>query len=358
MDRRILVTLAAVGLVALAVGAPLVIAVRGDEPSLTQVVVAPGHDSFAIVTRSGGGLADPSLAAGRDDVTRWSAVAAFPWIERDAFHRDLVRGAAPGSTIALADGATLRVPAADHLRVVFVGDTGAGDAAGRVLSEAAAQKPDLVVHLGDVAYAYGDERVWDGWMGLVASSLPGVPIAYATGNHDVERGVDAAQMEGLRGAAAYYSFDAGPVHFVVLDSNHVDDAQARWLDRDLATAQAADAAWIVPVEHAPWYSSGTTHGSDVDAQKAFASLFAKHGVKLAVAGHEHNYERTTPIAGVTYVVTGGGGAALYNDFQSPSPAWSAARHEGHELVVIDFAKGSASARVLATDGSAVDAFTL
>jgi hypothetical protein len=28
-------------------------------------------------------------------------------------------------------------------------------------------------------------------------------------------------------------------------------------------------------------------------------------------GHDHNYERTVPIGGVTYIVTGGGGKRLY-----------------------------------------------
>jgi hypothetical protein len=30
-------------------------------------------------------------------------------------------------------------------------------------------------------------------------------------------------------------------------------------------------------------------------------------VKLVLAGHEHDYERTRPVDGVTYVITGGGG---------------------------------------------------
>jgi hypothetical protein len=35
-------------------------------------------------------------------------------------------------------------------------------------------------------------------------------------------------------------------------------------------------------------------------------LFAQYGVDLALAGHDHDYQRSVPIEGVLYVVTGGG----------------------------------------------------
>jgi hypothetical protein len=41
------------------------------------------------------------------------------------------------------------------------------------------------------------------------------------------------------------------------------------------------------------------------------SLFQKHGVKLVFQGHDHLYYRTVR-SGITYVVTGGGGAPLYD----------------------------------------------
>lgn len=355
--RRKLLFVAVALLVAGAVAAPLVVAIRGDEPAGPMVVVAPGHDSFVLVHRSGAGFGATVATDGSETSVHWIRTSGFPWIEREAFQRDLLRDRPAGSTVDLGS-ATLRVPPADRLRVAFVGDTGDGPDAERVLAQVAAQKPDLVVHVGDVAYAFGDERRWDHWMGLVGSALPGVPVAYVTGNHDEDSPLDVAEMEGLRGGETYYGFDLGPVHFAVLDSNAVGDAQARWLDQDLAAAQAAGSRWIVPVEHHPWYSSGTTHGSLAAAQEKLSPILAKHGVKLAVSGHEHNYERTSPIEGVTYVVTGGGGGPLYSDFQSPSPAWSAVRHEGHEFLLVDFARDGAQARALTPDGKTVDAFNL
>jgi hypothetical protein len=36
----------------------------------------------------------------------------------------------------------------------------------------------------------------------------------------------------------------------------------------------------------------------------------RHGVQLYINGHDHNYERSKPIDGITYLVVGGGGASL------------------------------------------------
>ena len=39
-------------------------------------------------------------------------------------------------------------------------------------------------------------------------------------------------------------------------------------------------------------------------------ILEKHKVPLVLNGHDHDYERTTPQNGVTYVVTGGGGVGV------------------------------------------------
>lgn len=107
---------------------------------------------------------------------------------------------------------------------------------------------------------------------------------------------------GLPGAELA-SFDWGPVHFVALDTERVGAEQAEWLDRDL---EQNTLPWSVAYMHRPPYSSGK-HGGSESVREAFSPLFEKHGVPLVLAGHDHDYERTRVIAGVTYVVTGGGG---------------------------------------------------
>ncbi|MGQ0823726.1 MAG: hypothetical protein ACT4OX_01630 [Actinomycetota bacterium] len=40
-------------------------------------------------------------------------------------------------------------------------------------------------------------------------------------------------------------------------------------------------------------------------RRAFAPLFTRTGVNLVCSGHDHDYQRSVPIDGVTYVVSGG-----------------------------------------------------
>ena len=39
-------------------------------------------------------------------------------------------------------------------------------------------------------------------------------------------------------------------------------------------------------------------------REVFAPVFAEHHVQLVLSGHEHDYQRSEPIDGVTYVVSG------------------------------------------------------
>jgi hypothetical protein len=104
---------------------------------------------------------------------------------------------------------------------------------------------------------------------------------------------------GSQGGAAFYSFDIGDWHVVVLNSNCVaaggcdpGSPQYQWLQGDLARNQSACsiAAW-----HHPRWSSGHD-GSNVFMQPLW-QLFAASGGDLVLAGHSHDYERFAPIDG-------------------------------------------------------------
>ena len=66
----------------------------------------------------------------------------------------------------------------------------------------------------------------------------------------------------------------------------------------------SDATWIIATMHHPPYSGGY-HGSSTEVRAAFSPLFERYGVQLVLAGHDHDYQRSRVISGVTYVVTGG-----------------------------------------------------
>jgi len=199
------------------------------------------------------------------------------------------------------------------VRFVAFGDSGSGSAAQAAIAEQMATVPfDLVLHTGDVAYDEGTlEQLERTFFAPYAPLLARAPAFLVAGNHD-HGSYDAAPFRQVfalpdngtdAGSELWYSMDWGDVHFVALDTERPLEPQRQWLERDLSETTLP---WKVAFMHRPAYSSGW-HGSDIAVREAFSDVFAEHGVQLALAGHDHDYERTAPMDGVTYVVTGGGG---------------------------------------------------
>jgi hypothetical protein len=101
---------------------------------------------------------------------------------------------------------------------------------------------------------------------------------------------------------AYYSFDHGNVHFVVLDSTQSDRSSSgpmlTWLRADLA---ANTRPWTIALWHHPPYSRGG-HNSDTDTtmtqmRQNVLPILEGGGVDLVLAGHSHSYERTVLLDG-------------------------------------------------------------
>jgi acid phosphatase len=201
-------------------------------------------------------------------------------------------------------------PVPATVRFAAVGDLGDGSArearvARGIAAEHARRPLDLVLLLGDLIYPDGDpdeyaEKFARPYRPVLEA---GIETRAVLGNHDVM--TDAPGMaKAFRMPARYYTFARGPVQFFALDSNpgRILGAERAWLRRELARSRAA---WKVAFLHVPLYSSGM-HGPNTLMQQTFGDLFAGHGVDLVLAGHDHDYERTRPIRGVTYVVSGGG----------------------------------------------------
>ena len=198
-------------------------------------------------------------------------------------------------------------------RFVALGDLGTVTSDQLAVLEQLEQVPfDLMVLTGDVAYESGTAAEFDrNFFGVYRNVLGQVPAFPASGNHDYSTDDARPFREAFSlfengtdfGKERWYSFDWGPVHFVFLDTQQLVDAQIQWLDQDLG---AHDRPWTVVIAHRPPYSAGD-HGSEPAVREAFSPIFAAHQVPLVLLGHEHNYERTKPLDGVVYVVTGGGG---------------------------------------------------
>jgi 3',5'-cyclic AMP phosphodiesterase CpdA len=214
------------------------------------------------------------------------------------------------------------------VRFVVFGDSGKeGERQAAVRAQLDTVPFDLMLHTGDIVYGdAGLARYERDFFGAYAELLKNVPVFPTIGNHEYQndRGAPYRQVfalpenGGADGAERWYSFDWGDVHFVALDTEQVGDAQSAWLAQDLANNQLP---WKVVYLHRPPYSSGY-HGSSPAVRKAFSALFEEHGVQVVFAGHDHDYERTRVINGVTYIVTGGGGHSTRSVGRSAFTAFS------------------------------------
>jgi 3',5'-cyclic AMP phosphodiesterase CpdA len=69
------------------------------------------------------------------------------------------------------------------------------------------------------------------------------------------------------------------------------------------TLRRTDARWRIVAMHHPPYSAGY-QGSHLLAREIFTPIFERYGVQLVLSGHDHDYQRSEVIDGVTYIVTG------------------------------------------------------
>ena len=172
-------------------------------------------------------------------------------------------------------GETAPPVAQNSLRFAVIGDTGTGDRAqyetGAMLAKSHQVFPfEFVLMVGD--NLYGSERPQDftrkfelPYKALLDAQIP----FYASlGNHDDpnQRFYKLFNMNGER----FYTFKKQSVRFFALDSNYMDRDQVAWLKREL---ENSGSDWKIPFFHHPLYSSGGTHGSEVDLRTRSSRCF-------------------------------------------------------------------------------------
>ena len=270
-------------------------------------------------------------------------------------YRVFVGGVGSGAVDALT---TAPPSGSGTVRFVAFGDSGVGSAEQRQLSALiGADTFDFALHAGDVTYgvstgvgAGGYPQLHSWFFDIYRNWLRSHPVFPSIGNHDDEANraapyrdlfvlpAQAAATGYPDNAERFYSFDYGPAHVVVLDTELAfqdagrRQAQLAWLTDDLLRTSQP---WKIAVFHRSPFSAGGEHGSDLAVRGQFAPIFESYGVSLVLSAHEHDYERTIPwreTAGgqpVTYVVTGGGGAPLY---PSGVGAWTAFSRSVHHYV--------------------------
>ncbi|MEY2469163.1 MAG: hypothetical protein QOF21_1861 [Actinomycetota bacterium] len=271
-------------------------------------------------------------------------------------------GAAPTAPVSFHTAPTLAGP----FTFTAFGDQGVSNSARGVVAQLGAIKPAFNLVAGDLCYADGlgttgpwdiaefDPSTWDQWFAQIAPATAATPWMPSLGNHDVEPGYGYQGYDGHGARLALpkggfndfvYTFRYGNVAVVALDPNDVSSeiphpyslgAQTDWVDAELGKLRADPFVDFIVVHfHHCAYCTITSHGSDGGVRRKWVPLFDKHNVDLVVNGHNHGYERTTPIRngvpttqaptgatvrpkehGTTYICAGGGGRSP-NDLNEP-----------------------------------------
>jgi acid phosphatase type 7 len=229
----------------------------------------------------------------------------------------------------------------------------------------------------------------------------GGPLAPNLGGDDLTKTAFRKSAGNAYPRMSNFSFDYGDVHWTVLDSNYYadwTDPEARaWLEQDLAAA--ASASWRFVAFHHPGFNSSKAHYGDQRMRLIAPMLEAGH-VDVVFNGHVHNYQRTYPLRfrpaprpnagparqdvpipgewtldtqydgqsrarpdGIIYLVTGGGGAALYNpeqddDQSSWQPFTKKLVSRVHSLTIVDVDARTLLVRQVAVNGDELDRFSV
>lgn len=175
----------------------------------------------------------------------------------------------------------------------------------------------------------GTQPEWADWYDAMQPILAGDPLMTVRGNHEIFADLYYHQValpvepslppEMVEHA---WTLDYGNAHFVGLDSNGEDAAEAQvdFLHADLAAARAdPDIDFIIVMMHHAVYSA-SNHGNTSWIHTHWVSIFEDYDVDLVFSGHDHNYERSHPIRGgevaedgITYVVAGAFFAPAYSN---------------------------------------------
>jgi 3',5'-cyclic AMP phosphodiesterase CpdA len=221
-----------------------------------------------------------------------------------------------------------------------------------------------------------------------------------TGNVDAQAGFRAAAGPRYP-RMANFSFDYGNAHWTVIDANTYMDWSnpeiREWLSKDLAAAQ--NATWRFVAFHQPGFNSAHEHFEE-QQMRPLSPIFEANHVDVVFAGHVHNYQRSFPLTftpkpqpdgsaagpkgqvagewkldkkfgdgasakpkGVIYIVSGAGGAGLYNPEQENDPStWQEFTHkfisQVHSMSVVDVSGKTFRLKQVSDTGKEVDSFQI
>lgn len=271
-----------------------------------------------------------------------------------------------------------------NFRFIAYGDNRSQEDVHQQVVDAIRKQDDisLVLNTGDLV-RHG--TVLDDWKSFFRVAEPLLSETFfvpCLGNHE-DNADEYFDFFVLPGNEEHFSFNWGGVHFVALNTeapdvpDGVDDSaemslwnseimwdyfarQRMWLDNDLRHHYGAD--FLVVFFHVPFYDTKLSRREpQIEVRRAFEDILDKHKVELVINGHTHNYQHHRK--GMThYIVTGGGGAPLYDIEDSLGPEAEGVeivkQEKTHHFCLIEKDGWRFHVKAIRPDGSLIEEFSL
>lgn len=163
--------------------------------------------------------------------------------------------------------------------------------------------PRFVVICGDLVNRTGDAAEIAEYKRILRQLDPSIPVYSVAGNHDVGNTPSEQTIAAYRSAIGrdYYTFTAGSVFGIVLDSNLMTSPgkasqealqQDEWLKKTLAQAKADSAHQTIVFQHIPYFLHNSGEPDDYfnfpqAPRRKYLDMLEGAGVRSVFAGHYH-----------------------------------------------------------------------
>ncbi|HOT39560.1 MAG TPA: metallophosphoesterase [Candidatus Cloacimonas acidaminovorans] len=221
----------------------------------------------------------------------------------------------------------------------------------QVVQQIVLHKPEATFHTGDLNSSGKTQKEYDNFLQIISPLCQISRFFPARGNHEKDLSLFLQNFPFLNGSS-YYTVYQDSIRFIILDSVldlSPGSEQFNWLQKQLKE----DIPTLLILHH-PVFSSGE-HSDELGLQLFLPELLQKSSVKAVFSAHDHNYERSE-FKGITYIVTGGGGAPL-REKEHANP-YSLVFIKTHHYLIGEREGKSIIFKVYNLDNKILDSFTI
>ena len=227
----------------------------------------------------------------------------------------------------------------------------------KIIDALVKMQPRFIINTGDLVANGNSANDWRRFFAMAAPLTGSTPYLAVPGNHEG----NSANLFRLFPPAGeeptgreWFAYTYGGVRVIVLNSTRDIAEQRDWLDRYLAEHEG-EARWTIAAFHFPPFSS-SARGGTPSMREEWVPVLQRHGVDAVFLGHDHFYQRDI-YEGTPYIITGGGGAPLYDPNVKADPYQQFAEKTYHYLRV-DVSPTTLRIQMIRLDGSIGDEVVL